>query len=292
MRDSIQSGTTERAELVITRFVKAGIRAIAVALLIAMPAVLLPGGADVAQITALLALVAALLTFVEYVGDYPSILEFRDAPPFNRLRFLALLATVLTLTLICRGEIVPTPLSRALESIAAGAGRWLDFPFSPVRLMVLLASDDMSAQEVARIRSHAGLAYALSLLSVIGFVLVVRLLNWPIRHGAFNFWVNLPLFDPTVGKDVLHRLNRDGNINVALGILLPFLIPAGMKLAAQTTGLLNLTEPQTLIWTMSAWAFLPASLVMRGVALARIAALIEEKRRRAYAQAEAEVQTV
>ncbi|WP_245696143.1 hypothetical protein [Alloyangia pacifica] len=276
----------------ITRFLKAGLRAVAVALLIAMPAVVLPGGSDMAQITALLALVAALLTFVEYVGDYPSIIEFRDAPPFNRLRFVALFATVLCLTLICRGEVAPTPLSGVLERIGATVGHWLDFPFSPVRLMVLLATDDMSAQDVARIRSHAGIAYGAALLSMLAFVLVVRLLNWPIRHGAFNFWINLPLFDPTVGKDVLLRLNRDGNINVALGFLLPFLIPAVMKLASHTIDLVSLAEPQTLIWTMSVWAFLPASLVMRGVALMRIAALIEEKRRRAYARAEAEVQTI
>ncbi|WP_368667672.1 hypothetical protein [Salipiger sp. PrR002] len=277
----------------ITRFVKAGIRAVAVALLIAMPAVLLPGyAADAAQITALLALVAALLTFVEYVGDYPSILEFRDAPPFNRLRFLALFATVLVLTLICRGESHPTAVSQMLTAFGGKVGGWLDFPFSPVRLMVLLATDDMSAQDVERIRTHAGLAYVISLLSMLAFVLVVRLLSWPVRNGAFNFWVNLPLFDPTIGKDVLYRLNRDGNVNVALGFLLPFLIPAIMKLAAQTINLVSLTEPQTLIWTMSAWAFLPASLVMRGVALMRIAALIEQKRKRAYAEAEAEVQTI
>ncbi len=278
--------------MVITRFLKAGLRAVAVALLIAMPAVVLPGGSDMAQITALLALVAALLTFVEYVGDYPSIIEFRDAPPFNRLRFVALFATVLCLTLICRGEVAPTPLSGALERIGETVGHWLDFPFSPVRLMVLLATEDMSAQDVARIRSHAGIAYGAALLSMLAFVLVVRLLNWPIRHGAFNFWINLPLFDPTVGKDVLLRLNRDGNVNVALGFLLPFLIPAVMKLASHTIDLVSLAEPQTLIWTMSVWAFLPASLVMRGVALMRIAALIEEKRRRAYARAEAEVQTI
>jgi len=48
-----------------------------------------------------------------------------------------------------------------------------------------------------------------------------------------------------------------------------------------------LTNPQTLIWTMSAWSFLPASMIMRGVAMMRIAGLIEDKRRRAYANAQA-----
>jgi hypothetical protein len=39
-----------------------------------------------------------------------------------------------------------------------------------------------------------------------------------------------------------------------------------------------ISSPQTLIWSMAAWAFLPASLLMRGVAMARIADMIRTKR--------------
>ena len=85
---------------------------------------------------------------------------------------------------------------------------------------------------------------------------------------------------------MLNRLKRDSHVNVALGFLLPFLIPAVLKLATLVAFPISLDDPQTMIWTMSAWAFLPASLIMRGVALMRIADLIEEKRRRAYAQAD------
>jgi len=49
-----------------------------------------------------------------------------------------------------------------------------------------------------------------------------------------------------------------------------------------------LQHPQTLIWTLAAWAFLPASIIMRGIAMGKIADMIEEKRKRAYADAEAE----
>ncbi len=45
---------------------------------------------DTTQIVALLALLAAVFTFVEYFSAYPSFVEFRNAPPFNRLRFVAL----------------------------------------------------------------------------------------------------------------------------------------------------------------------------------------------------------
>jgi hypothetical protein len=98
--------------------------------------------------------------------------------------------------------------------------------------------------------------------------------------------VNLPLFDPTAGSDVVERLHRDARINIALGFLLPFIVPAVVKLASDLIDPLTLQNPQTLIWTLAAWAFLPASIIMRGIAMGKIAGMIEEQRRRAYANAE------
>ncbi|MEL6418896.1 MAG: hypothetical protein AAFQ55_09775, partial [Pseudomonadota bacterium] len=65
-------------------------------------------------------------------------------------------------------------------------------------------------------------------------------------------------------------------------------IPAVVKAAADLINPISLENPQTLIWTMSAWAFLPASMIMRGIAMQRIAEMIEDQRRRAYANAEAD----
>ena len=275
----------------ITRLVSAAARAFLVAVLVATPALLLPGTPiETTQMIALLALLGALLTFVEYVSESPSLVEFRFAPPFNRMRFFALATTVLLLTLICRGLVLPTPLSNVLGNLGTLVGAAMDFPFSPVRLMMLAAPPDIPASGLALIRTLAGISYGICLTTLIFFVIVVRVLDWPLRSGAFNFWINLPLYDPTTGGDILNRLKRDSLVNVALGFLLPFLIPAALKAASINATTLALTDPQTLIWTMSAWAFLPASLIMRGVALMRIAALIEEKRRRAYAQAQ--LQTV
>jgi hypothetical protein len=119
------------------------------------------------------------------------------------------------------------------------------------------------------------------------FILLVRVAKWPSRNGAFNVWINLPLFDPTGGGDVLVRLKRDANVNIIFGFLLPFLIPAVVKTATDLVANLSMDDPQTLIWTMSAWAFLPASMIMRGIAMGRVAEMIEEKRRRAYALSDA-----
>ena len=85
-------------------------RAFLVALLVATPALLLPGTrVETTQIIALIGLLAAILTFVEYVAESPSLIEFRAAPPFNRIRFASIAITVGLLTLICRGDTVPTP---------------------------------------------------------------------------------------------------------------------------------------------------------------------------------------
>ncbi len=270
----------------IKRIIGAGARAYLVAMFIALPALMLRSvSTDTTQIVALLALLAAVFTFVEYFSAYPSFVEFRNAPPFNRLRFAALFLTVVLLTAISRGVTDPTLFSETLTGLGGRIGHAMDFPFSPVRLMVLVVPQDASLVELEKVRTHAGLAYMISFMSMLIFAALVRIMNWPVRKNSFNFWINLPLFDPTAGGDVICRLKRDARFNVALGFLLPFLIPAVMKAATAIADPITLGDPQTLIWTMTAWAFLPASLMMRGIALGRIAGLIEEKRRRAYAKA-------
>lgn len=267
----------------------AATRGLLVALLIATPALMLPGvAADSTQVTVLVALLAAFLTFVEYNSNLPSIVEFRDAPPFNRLRYISLLLTVFMLSAIIKGQSEPTVLTGALTSIGTIVGNAIDFPYSPVRLVVLMLPENSDAAIVRAVRTTAGLAYLISLIAMTAFLILVRVLNWPARQGAFNVWVNLPLFDPTGGGDVLYRLQRDARVNIAVGFLLPFIIPAVVKGAADLIDPISLSNPQTLIWTISAWAFLPASMIMRGIAMGKVADMIEDKRRRAYATAEAE----
>ena len=122
------------------------------------------------------------------------------------------------------------------------------------------------------------------------FVLAMRLIGWPNRMGSFNVWINLPTFDPTTGGDVVERLTRDSRFNIALGFLLPFLLPITMKLASLSFTPVTLESPHTMIWTMSAWAFLPASLFMRGIAMGRVARMIADKRRTMGQSAEAALQ--
>lgn len=256
-------------------------------LLIACPSLLLPGvSPDTAQIVALVSMFAAMLVVFEYASAYPGLVEFRDAPPFNRVRFTSLFITVLLLTLITRGLYVPSNLTGFLEAIGTVIGQAIDFPYSPVRLVVLMLPAGASPEHIGLVRTLAGIAYLVSLLTLAVFLIVLRLKGWPNGAGTFNVWINLPTFDPTAGGDVVVRLERDARFNIALGFLLPFLTPAVIKAGASIFGSISLENPQTLIWTVAAWAFLPASLFMRGIAMGRIAAMIEDKRRKSAMESE------
>ncbi len=267
----------------LARLPAAVVRAVLVVMLIVMPFAILPNsGTDNTQIIVLVAIFGALFTIVEYSSGSPSLVEFRDAPPFNRVRFSALFATVFSLAMIFKGVDSPTAVTAYFQNSGSVIGETIDFPYSPVRLMVIMMPDGTSPMVIEHLRNAAGLSYLISVFSVIWFVVLLRLYRWPRRTGAFNVWINLPTFDPTAGGDVVKRLQRDGRVNIILGFLLPFLVPAVVKLVAALGTPINLDNPQTLIWTVSAWAFLPASILMRGVALSRVAQMIEVQRKKAY----------
>lgn len=265
----------------VSRLTGAVVRGLLVALMVLTPALMLPGvRSDTAEVIALIAIIAAALTAIEYASNYPSLVEFRDAPPFNRIRFLSLFITVLLLSIVLKAESAPSPVAGFLVAVGTLIGQVIDFPYSPVRLVVLMLPDGTNGAEVERVRMVAGLCYLISLLSLAIFVISLRFGSWPARTGSFNLWVNLPTFDPTAGGDVVARLNRDARVNVALGFLLPFLIPAVVKAGETLFQPVDFGTDHSLIWTMAAWAFLPSSLFMRGIAMGRVAEMIEERRRR------------
>lgn len=265
---------------VFSRLLGAGLRGFLVVLLIATPALLLPGtSTDTTQIVILLGLFAAVLTFFEYASTYPCLFEFRDAPPFNRIRFISLYITVLTLAVIAKGQVAPTVITQLVHAVGDLIGNSIDFPYSPVRLLVLMLPENAPLERLEVLRAAAGIAYLVSLLSLAVFSIAMHLQGWPLQNGSFNVWVNLPTFDPTTGGDVVGRLRRDGIINIVLGFLLPFMMPVVVSSASSLFGAVSLDNPQTMIWTVAAWAFLPASLMMRGIAMSRIASMIADKRR-------------
>ena len=265
----------------VSKLTGALVRAFLMVLMVITPALMVPGaGPDTTQIVALFALLAGLMVVFEYASTYPGLIEFRDAPPFNRIRFFSLFATVFLLSLVVRGADTASDLTRLVQLIGSRIGEAIDFPYSPVNLVVLMLPADAPAHMVDLLRTAAGVSYLISLISLAVFLVVLKLKNWPNANGAFNVWVNMPTFDPTAGGDVVYRLERDASINIALGFLLPFLTPALVKAAGSVFGSISITDQHTMIWTIAAWAFLPAGLFMRGIAMGRIASMIKAERAR------------
>lgn len=266
---------------VVSRLTGAFLRAILMVAVIIMPSLMVPGtNSDTAQIVALLALCAGALTLFEYASTYPGLVEFRDAPPFNRIRFFSLFAMLFCLSMVARGQTNPTTATEFVTVVGTLIGQAIDFPYSPVRLIVLMLPEGASNADIATLRTAAGMTYLISLLSLVIFVVALRTSRWPAKGSAFNVWVNLPTFDPTAGGDVVTRLERDARFNIALGFLLPFLTPAVIQAASSLFGSVSVANDQTMIWTITAWAFLPSSLFMRGIAMGRVATMISTARQK------------
>ncbi|MFY9240521.1 MAG: hypothetical protein WAO78_16930 [Roseovarius sp.] len=277
----------------VAKLTGAVLRAFLVALLLAMPSLLLPSAAsDTNQIVVLISVLAGAMVFMEYTSRAPSIIEFRFAAPFNRMKFGFGAVGLLACCLIMRGAETPGSWSVLLTQLSGVMAAGLDFPYSPVRLLLSLLPPSISEGDTQLIRLLAALCYGLSMVMVFVFLALVRIWGWPVRRGAFNVWLNLPLFDPTGGGDVVVRLHRDSALNLSLGFLLPFLLPALVVVLVNFFDRSTLLSPQTVIWMIVIWAFVPAGMIMRGLALHRVAELITAKRRRAYAKAEDAFQTV
>mmetsp|Transcript_1008 Transcript_1008/g.1964 ORF Transcript_1008/g.1964 Transcript_1008/m.1964 type:complete len:88 (-) Transcript_1008:8-271(-) len=72
-----------------------------IVVVILTPSLLLPGTtAESAQLATLVALAFALIIMFEYGAKYPGLIEFRNAPPFNRIRVIALFLMLFGLSII------------------------------------------------------------------------------------------------------------------------------------------------------------------------------------------------
>jgi hypothetical protein len=255
------------------------LRGILMAMLVLLPAVLLPGvSQDVAQAVTLIALILAAVVMAEYAAAYPGLIEFRDAKPYNRLRFAALGAVVLMLTLLQRQ--IASGEQGLLATFSLALVGAFDFSFSPIRMLALSLPEGLPIPHLINVMASASLAFVTGLVGLLVFLGAMALGYWPSKGSSFNVWINLPNFDPTKGVDVVQRLERDAQINVLLGVILPFSLPVLLHLSSLLVQPLTFETNLTLVWGLALWAFIPTNLIMRGVAMYRVAQLIRAQRRR------------
>lgn len=277
-------------KVVLARLLGAVLRATLVVVVVAVPSLMIPGTTEEgAQMVMLVALTLGVFIAFEYGATFPALIEFRDAPPFNRVRILALLSVLMCLSAMAGGDASGSSLVLVLNALGLMVGQGLDFPVSPIAVLLAHLPAEPSPLSATQVKAMAGMAVLIAAVALAVFGVALRLGQWPNRDQAFNVWVNLPTFDPTTGGDVVPRLKRDARVNLILGIGAACILPTvGLRVANQVD-LAVLASPHTLVWGVALWMFLPLSMVMRGLAMARIADMIRDRRARLTAAVGGEV---
>lgn len=265
----------------IAQLSSAVVRAILVMIVISTPSLLLPAvSPDGTQAVMLVALFAAGFTFAEYASSYPALIEFRDAPPFNRVRIIGIFVTLFLLSLVAGSPEAAGTLTLIVNATGLVLAHALDFTYSPIWLLQVFLPDGATQADLTMLRTMGGLSFLIGLVTISIFAILMRLKSWPNRNTSFNVWINLPTFDPTTGGDVVARLLRDARINLILGISLPFLMPVVASYGVGHLGVSLGSSPILLVWMVTLWSVLPVSLLMRGMAMGRIAHMITERRKK------------
>jgi hypothetical protein len=108
-----ETGFEIEVEYVLTQLVGAIARALIAVVVIATPSLLIPGTTpEGTQVVTLVALALGVFVGMEYAATYPGLVEFRDAPPFNRVRILTLFAMLFLLSLVVTPRPAKDPASR------------------------------------------------------------------------------------------------------------------------------------------------------------------------------------
>ena len=161
------------------------LRAILVVMLIATPGLMLPATSDdAAQIVTLVAIFAAALVIFEYPSSYPGLIEFRRRTAVQP-------------------DPVPVPLrdglparhdyarpGRADEPDHARRGRGppvghvIDFPYSPVRLVVLMLPPDATVEQIEARPVPAGVGLSHFVITLALFSMASDLSVGPLGSGA------------------------------------------------------------------------------------------------------------
>ncbi|WP_112320998.1 hypothetical protein [Oceanibium sediminis] len=265
--------------MIVRRLAAGFIRALAVVLVIGTPALLLPNVSVASQeISLIVAGLAAAFTVFEYASTHPGLIDFRFAPPYNRVRFISFALLILALTFLARGFSGSDDFSLNMLMWGERALELARFPLSPVVALSVALPDNMLPLNRALVEQSAALSFWLAVVLMILFGGLLWLMRWPVARRDFNLWLNLPTFAPGYARDVERRLLRDGVANILVGAVILYLSPT---VAMQLSGIAQPSDTpnyELILWSTALWGFVPGSLAIRGIAILKIARLVRAAR--------------
>ncbi|MBL4751084.1 MAG: hypothetical protein JKX71_10990 [Amylibacter sp.] len=258
----------------IYRLTGATVRAVIVAILVMLPAFLLTGTTQSAiEFTRILATMGAVFVIYEYGFSSPSVIEFRYAAPYNRVRFLLLLILVLTPTYLISSLLDGHTVNGFLSNAARNGFAFMDFAYSPVAIVAnTLAGDNLVLREII---GQAIILNAIICLSFsLAFCISVMLNFWQFGGENFNMWLNMPTYKSYNIHSLQSRLINSSFSSLLIACLIPIF---GPTLADVVLSQGTVITPITIIWVIALWTYLPAMFLMRSVALAKVAMSRDDK---------------
>ncbi|MFT4792489.1 MAG: hypothetical protein ACJAVR_004221 [Paracoccaceae bacterium] len=255
------------------------LRALIVLLAMIAPAALVPGVSSSArEISFVIGAITGLCVLFEYAARNPGLIDFRFAPPYNRSRFAVFTAILFMMIFFVRAQDGHDGVSGQILSASLNIGARFDFFLSPVAMVGEMLGDPASPLLNAVLRGAAALSFVTALTGTLFFGILFWVTPWPTGRETFNLWINLPTLETAYGAEVERRLFRLAFGTIMVGLGAPYAL---LALASQARGVFvpaPLLNPLVLVWGATIWAALPMYLVLRGVAIAKIAWLIRRAR--------------
>lgn len=251
------------------------LRALIVLLALFAPAVLVPGVSDSArEVSTVIGAIAGVCVFLEYAARNPGLVDFRFAPPYNRARFAVFTAVLFLMIFFMRAQEGRDDFSGQILETSLGLGQRMDFPLSPVAMVAEMLGDPRAPLLDVLLRGAAALSFVTAMVGTLFFGVLFWITPWPQERESFNLWVNLPTLETAYGSEVERRLFRLGLGMLLAGAAAPY---ATLALASRAGGVfdpLALIDPLPMVWAATVWACMPMYLLLRGLAILKIAWLI------------------
>ena len=262
-----------------TKIFGAIVRALFVGILFLYPSVLIAGGlGNVDLFVQALCLLGVAIVMVEYMVEVPAIIEFRYAPPYNRMRFLLMMVLCLVLlaalgpnTFTGGNASLILPVANSFEAIFSWGS-------SPVQVLAPALTNDPTLFG-GNLTLILSLVFGTMMFGAITFGIYLWISPWPLSAKGFNLWPNMPSFNARAGERASIKILQVAILSLALALLLPYIFAFFIEYCRNSLGMDFVSSKLVVYWTIFLWAAMPAMAIMRSVSLMKLAFLAENMRR-------------
>lgn len=263
----------------LVRGIGAIVRAIVMCIVVAFPSLALSKASVFGlDLFLVISVISGLIILIEYLARTPSLIEFRLAPPYNRYRMCCLVLVSTFIVVIMNPNQAAGPVFDLTNSVANAALYLCNTAYVPVQMFTNAFGPIPEAMQMNILLWASG-AFLVAFASALSMAVILWLQAWPLTQDGFNLWPNMPSFHTRAGRKTESRMVRMALISLLMAFLFPILIAALLS-AVRRWLLIDYTQNMVLLfWLIAIWALVPAMAFLRGLALLKVAYMIDHLRK-------------